>query len=208
MQFLDSERCFEISNSPDHSAAQVPAIFLDRDGVIIEDKHYLRDPEKVELIPGVAEKIRSLRNVGVPLVIVTNQSGIGQGMYGWDEYEAVHKRMIELLAVEQPFTAVYANAYPPTEAQAEWRKPNPGMFLQAASDLNLCLESSVMIGDKLVDLKAAERAGIKRLVHVMTGHGVTERRKVVAAYPQAELFESLADVDIDSAFIPLNTNGN
>jgi D-glycero-D-manno-heptose 1,7-bisphosphate phosphatase len=128
---------------------------------------------------------------------VTNQSGIGRGFFTWQDYLAVHMRMLELLAIDRPFAAVYANAYRPDEegdVSRSWRKPNPGMLFQAASDLDLCLESSVMIGDKLVDLQAADRAGVRQLIHVLSGHGATERPKIVRAFPAAELADSLADV--------------
>ncbi len=196
MPFLDQQRWYEIHNELSQSRTRIPAIFLDRDGVIIEEKHYLHDPDQVELYPGVAEKLESLLQFKVPVVVITNQSGIGQGLFGWTEYNLVHQRMLDLLGMSQPFTAVYANAYRPTETDASWRKPNPGMILQAAVDLNICLESSIMVGDKWVDLEAAARAGIKHLVHVKTGHGVSEQPKVIRHYPQATLVNSLTSLDL------------
>jgi D-glycero-D-manno-heptose 1,7-bisphosphate phosphatase len=198
MPFLDEQRWYEIHDTSRAGNGKTAAIFLDRDGVIIQEKHYLHDPEQTELIPGAAEKLRTLRQHDLPIVVVTNQSGIGQRLFGWAEYESVHQRILDLLKMDQPFTAVYANAYAPTETAASWRKPNPGMFLQAAADLNICLESSVMVGDKWVDLEAASQAGIKNLVHVKTGHGASERPKVIKNYPQAELVNSLADFTLDT----------
>lgn len=202
MPFLD-ERCwYEIYDAPREQGAPRSGIFLDRDGVIIEEKHYLQDPEQVELYPGVADVLESFRSLNVPVVVVTNQSGIGQGFFGWAEFHAVHRRILDLLPLEQPFAAIYANAHHPSERQASWRKPNSGMILRAAADLNISLESSVMVGDKLVDLQAAERAGVKRLVHVRTGHGDTERSKVITHCPQAELIDSLADLNFDLTHTP------
>jgi D-glycero-D-manno-heptose 1,7-bisphosphate phosphatase len=197
MPFLDKQRWYEIYDERSHSCTRTPAIFLDRDGVIILEKHYLQDPEQVELYPGIVKKLESLREFKVPIVVVTNQSGIGQGFFGWDEYNLVHQRMLDLLGVEQPFTAVYANAHHPAETKASWRKPNPGMFLQAAADMNICLESSVMVGDKWVDIEAATRAGIKQLVHVKTGHGADERHKIIRNFQQVELIDSLGQMDIE-----------
>jgi D-glycero-D-manno-heptose 1,7-bisphosphate phosphatase len=197
MPFLDQHRWYELHRGSCISRTKTPAIFLDRDGVIIEEKHYLRDPEQVEVYPGVAKKIATLHRFGLPIVVVTNQSGIGQGLFGWAEYKLVHQRMLDLLGGGQPFTAVYANAHRSTEPEALWRKPNPGMILQAAEDLNICLASSVMVGDKLVDMEAGAGAGIKRLFHVRTGHGRTERPKVMSQCPQAELVEALAELDLD-----------
>ena len=198
MPLLDEKRWFEVYDESRYSGTKTPAIFLDRDGVIIEDKHYLKDPEQVTLFPGVAEKLKSLGQLELPIVVVTNQSGIGQGFFGWTEYILVHQRILDLLNTGQPFTAVYANAHHPTETEALWRKPNPGMILQAAADLNICLESSVMVGDKWVDLEAASRAGIKSLVHVKTGHGANERAMVLRNCPQVKLVKSLAHLDLNA----------
>jgi len=197
MPFLDEHRWCEIHDEPSRSKTKTPAIFLDRDGVIIVEKHYLQDPEQVEIYPGVAKKLEALRQLKVPVMIVTNQSGIGQGFFGWTEYNLVHQRMLDLLGMGQLFAAVYANSHHPAETEALWRKPNPGMILQAAADMNICLESSVMVGDKLVDLKAANQAGIKHLVHVKTGHGANERPAVLKHCPQAVLINSLADLSLD-----------
>ena len=100
MPFLDNQRWFQIYDESRHSSAKTAAIFLDRDGVIILEKHYLQDPEQVELYPGVDKKLESLRQLNVPIVIVTNQSGIGQGLFGWAEYKLVHQRMLDLLRID------------------------------------------------------------------------------------------------------------
>lgn len=197
MPFIDENRWFEFYADPDRSSAGTPAVFLDRDGVVIAEKHYLRDPKQVELYPGIPEMLKSLHEFRVPIVLVTNQSGIGQKLFGWPEYDLVHQRMLHLLNMEQPFTGIYANAYHPSDTEASWRKPNPGMLLQAAADLNICLESSVMVGDKCVDLDAAARAGVKQLIHVKTGHGAAERQIVIRNFPNAMLVDSLAHVDLD-----------
>ena len=112
----------------------------------------------------------------------------------------VHQRILDLISIDQPFAAVYANAHHPTETEVSWRKPNPGIILQAASNLNICLKSSVMVGDKWVDLAAADRAGIEYLVHVQTGHEVHERPTVISHYPQPELVDSLAHLNLDSFY--------
>jgi histidinol phosphatase-like enzyme len=117
-------------------------------------------------------------------------------MFGWPEYEAVHARMLELLDMEDPFAAVYANGYLPSDPDGAWRKPNPGMFLQAAKDLNIGCARSIMVGDKLVDLQAATRAGVGALAHVLTGHGPEERAHVADRYPHAALIDTLADLDL------------
>ncbi len=179
----------------DHDA---PAVFLDRDGVIIAEKHYISDPDQVAVLPGVSEKLAEIRDLNIPIIVLTNQSAIGQGLFGWDSYDRVNSRILEILGIEAPFTAVYANSYPPSAGTEQWRKPNPGMFIQAALDLNLDLSSSLMVGDKWVDLEAASRAGVGRLVHVLTGHGIRERAKVLESFPQASIIDSLAQLDIET----------
>lgn len=198
MPFLDEKRWFRIYEKSRYSSTRTPAIFLDRDGVIIKEKHYLKDPEQVELYPGVAEKLESFHALKLPIVVVTNQSGISQEFFGWDEYLLVHQRILDLLDTGDPFAAVYANAHHPTETEASWRKPNPGMILQAACDLNISLESSIMVGDRWADLEAASRAGVQQLVHVSTGHGVRERPTVISHFPQVDLVKSLAQLNLDS----------
>jgi len=198
MPLLNDKHWFRIYKKSRDSSAKTPAIFLDRDGVIIRDKHHLKDPAQVELYPGVAEKLKSFLRLGIPIVVVTNQSGIGQEFFGWTEYNLVNQRILDLIEIYQPFTAVYANSHHPSETDASWRKPNPGMILQAASDLNICLASSVMVGDRWVDLEAANRAGVEYLVHVKTGHGVDERPRIISDYPQVELVESLAHLNLES----------
>ena len=196
MPFLDEWRWYEIHADPAASSAPRPGVFLDRDGVVIEEKIYLRDPDQVAVYPGVAETLASLSRAGLPVVLVTNQAGIGRGLFQWEQYHLVHNRMLELLGIARPFAGVYANSYGPADSGAEWRKPQPGMFLQAAADLNISLGDSIMVGDKLVDLLAAAQSGISTLVHVRSGHGEAERPAVLRECPQADLIDSLADLDV------------
>jgi len=200
MPFLDDHRWYEINSAAESSPEKTPAVFLDRDGVIISEKHYIRHPDDVEILPGVADKLAEIRSLKLSTIVVTNQSGIGRGLLAWDDYERVHLRIRELLSMAQPFDAVYANAHHANDDSAEWRKPNPGMFLQAAADMNLDLSSSLMVGDKWVDLEAANRAGVGHLAHVLTGHGSSERAKVVESFPRALLIDSLADLRLELFF--------
>lgn len=200
MPFLDGSRWFELNTGTSDRTAKTPAIFLDRDGVIIEEKHYISRPEQVEVIPGVREKIDEFLALKVPVVVVTNQSGIGQGILKWEDFHLIQGRLVELLGGVSPFAAVYANSQLSADHSADWRKPSPGMFLSAVRELNIDVESSLMVGDKLVDLDAADRAGIRRLVHVRTGHGASERNKVIAAFPEAVLVDSLAALNVEEFF--------
>lgn len=148
-----------------------PAVFLDRDGTLMEEVHYCRDPEQVRILPRVREGLARLKAAGFALVIVTNQSGIGRGRITVPEYEAVHARLLELLGPEW-IDATYFCPDEPAHA-TERRKPAPGMLLEAARDLRLDLTRSWLLGDKASDLECARRGGV-RPVLVETGYGAEE----------------------------------
>ena len=134
------------------------ALFLDRDGTLIVDVGYPRDPSLVELVPGAAA---ALRGRSEALVIVSNQSGIGRGLITPVEATAVHDRMIALFATEGvTFAGVYYCPHAPEEGCA-CRKPKPGMLLDAARELDLDLAASVMLGDKPSDVEAGRAAGMR-----------------------------------------------
>ena len=154
-----------------------PAFFLDRDGTLNEEVDYLCDPEQLVLIPGAATAVARLNALGVPVVVVTNQSGIGRGKYGWQDFAAVMNRMKTLLALENArIDAVYASPHHELAlgeyavADHPERKPNPGMLLRAAEEHGLDLGRSWMVGDKALDLEAGRRAGC-RVALVRTGYG-------------------------------------
>ncbi|MFY9838069.1 MAG: HAD family hydrolase, partial [Xanthobacteraceae bacterium] len=150
-----------------------PALFLDRDGVVIEEAQYLSRAEDISIIPGATEIIAAANERGVPVAIITNQAGIGRGYYGWAEFKTVQDALIAALAAEgADINAVYACAHHP-QAQGCFahpdhpaRKPNPGMLLQAGSDFGLDLRSSWLVGDKAIDVEAAKRAGIAGAMQV------------------------------------------
>jgi len=90
-----------------------PALFLDRDGVLIEDRNYLSDPNEVQLCTGAKDLLVHSRQRGWPVVLITNQSGIARGYFDWDTYERVNDRLLELLGVSAPVAAIYANGHGP-----------------------------------------------------------------------------------------------
>ena len=155
------------------------AIFFDRDGVINEDCHYIKDPNQVKLCLGAKVLIRKIFQKNIPIVIITNQSGISKKYLNWEEYNLVTKRIIYDLGEPNPLSAIYANSYKDTNNGNNWRKPNPNMIIQASKDLKIDLNKSILIGDRLTDLEAGYRSGIKTLIHVMTGHGSVERDEVI-----------------------------
>jgi D-glycero-D-manno-heptose 1,7-bisphosphate phosphatase len=184
-----------------------PAVFLDRDGTVIEERHFLDAPDGVVLIEGAAAALDRFRRAGYALVLVTNQSGIGRRRFGWPEYEAVADRVRSLLGqcgLEFDAELVCGHA-PGANGGCSWRKPNPGMLEVAKRRLELDLSTSIMIGDRLTDLQAAARAGVGFAGHVLTGHGLRERlavRQWAAPIPVLEL-STLASLQLPSSLLAL-----
>lgn len=154
-----------------------PAIFLDRDGVVIEDTHYLASPSQVRFVPGSADAIAALNRAGWPVVVVTNQAGVGRGLFPLDAVHAVHQHIAEQLAgYGARIEAFYFCPHHPAAEVPEYRtacgcrKPQPGMLRQAAAELGLDLANSWMIGDRESDLAAGAAAGTRTIL-VRTGYG-------------------------------------
>ena len=155
-----------------------PAIFLDRDGVLIEDSHYLGDVRRVRLVPGAAETIAALNRAGWVVVVVTNQSGVARGLFTESHVHAVHAHLAEVLrgygATVDTFE--YCPHHPEGEVAAyrvacACRKPEPGMLLRAAEEIGIDLVASWMIGDRVSDLEAGAAAGCRTAL-VRTGYGM------------------------------------
>jgi histidinol-phosphate phosphatase family protein len=146
------------------------AVFLDRDGTLIAERHYLHDPAGVELLPGVAEALRRMQRLGLRLVLVTNQSGVGRGYFGRDAVERVHGRLLELLEDEGVhLDAIYLCPHTPEEACA-CRKPGPGLIERAVADLGVDPSQSFIIGDKACDVDLGLVVNATTFL-VTTGHG-------------------------------------
>jgi D-glycero-D-manno-heptose 1,7-bisphosphate phosphatase len=144
-----------------------PALFLDRDGIINVDHGYVHRPEQFDFIPGIFELARYAAGIGWPVVVVTNQAGIGRGLFDEAAFQHLTRWMCERFAAERaPIARVYHCPYHPKfglgryRLDHPWRKPSPGMILQAAGDLGLDLPASALIGDKPSDIEAAAAAGI------------------------------------------------
>jgi D-glycero-D-manno-heptose 1,7-bisphosphate phosphatase len=175
-----------------------PALFLDRDGVINAEVDYLGDPRDVALIPGVAGAIAAVNARGVPVVVITNQSGIARGRYGEPDLAAVNARIAEQLAAGGArVDAVYACPHHPGGTVTAYaidcrcRKPGPKMLEDAAAALDLDLARSIVVGDKPSDLGAARAAGCAAAVLVRTGYGATTERDAPSPPPDA-VFDDLA----------------
>ncbi|MBI4354278.1 MAG: D-glycero-beta-D-manno-heptose 1,7-bisphosphate 7-phosphatase [Candidatus Omnitrophica bacterium] len=145
-------------------------VMLDRDGTILVEKHYLSDPNQVELVEGAAEGLRRLQAMGLGLVVITNQSAIGRGMFDVARLEAVHQRMRELLQAEGVrLDGVYVCPHRPQEACA-CRKPKAGLLKRAARELRFELQDCFVIGDKACDIDLGRAVGATTVL-VRTGYG-------------------------------------
>lgn len=165
-----------------------PGLFLDRDGVLVEETGYLHRVEDVRLLPGAAEIAFAANSAGIPAIAISNQSGVARGMYGWEDYELVEAeiaRQLEGLAAQidariacgthSNFTSNWGADH------ARWRKPGPAMFQYVAAELELDLARSWMVGDVATDVEAAAAAGLAGCIHVLTGHGARQREIALSA---------------------------
>lgn len=153
------------------------AVFLDRDGTVNKEVHYLSDPDQLELLPTVAQTIAQLNSAEIAVVVVTNQAGVARGYFPESRLDAVHIRLKEMLnAFNARVDGIYYCPHHPVEGLGEYRlacecrKPLPGMLSQAARDLDLDLTRSLMIGDRDSDLQAGFNAGCQTAL-VRTGYG-------------------------------------
>jgi D-glycero-D-manno-heptose 1,7-bisphosphate phosphatase len=170
------------------------ALFLDRDGVINVDRGYIHRPDQFEFVPGIFELARFWTNaLRRPIVVVTNQSGIGRGYFDERAYADLTQWMCDRFEAERTAIArIYHCPYHPVDGIAEyrrdhsWRKPQPGMLLQAASDLGLDPARCAILGDKMSDMEAGAAAGIG--LRVLIG-----RRDAKTGVPTHEVVADLAE---------------
>ena len=161
-----------------HGNRKRKAVFMDRDGTLIVDRGYLSDPGLVDFFPGVIEALALLRDAGFLLFIVTNQSGVGRGMFTMDEVNSINARMTETLTAENiPIENFYVAPEAPG-SPSHGRKPSPNFLLDAAREFKIDLESSYMIGDKISDIECGINSGVAHSYLVETGHGIREHSKL------------------------------
>lgn len=152
----------------------IDTILLDRDGTLIEERHYLRDPDQVALIPGTVAPMRRLAELGCRFFVVSNQSGIGRGLLTEVDYQRVHTRLEELLRAEGLTLAGAAHCPHAPGADCPCRKPRTGLWDQLAGTCGLRPETTVMVGDKAADIRFGQTVGCAETVLVLTGHGRKE----------------------------------
>lgn len=154
-----------------------PAIFLDRDGVIVENNpSYIRSLEELAFIPGSLRSLAEMRDSRYKIIIVTNQSAVGRGFISAALAQQINDRVVEEVhRAGGRIDGSYICPHSPDEA-CPCRKPEPGLLLQAARELSIDLQHSVMIGDALSDLLAGQAAGLHRLYLVRTGRGASQEK--------------------------------
>ena len=180
-----------------------PALFLDRDGIVVEEVGYLHEIENLNIQQGAPALIRAANQAGVAAVVITNQSGIDRGLYTWDDYAAIDREIERRLAVEGArLDARVACGYHPRftknwgELHEFWRKPGPGMFLLAVNRMGLSAGRSWMIGDMASDAEAARSAGLAGSIHMHSVHGLDHGERaqaLVGAGFVVHLVEALAE---------------
>jgi D-glycero-D-manno-heptose 1,7-bisphosphate phosphatase len=167
------------------------ALFLDRDGTLILDKHYLADPAGVELVPGVADALKAARELGYKLFVLTNQSGISRGLHTLNDVVRCNARMEELLGLPSPvFDGMCIAPESPEEAPV-YRKPSPRFILESITRHALNPAECWMIGDREADIATGKNANI-RAAAVCTGKHTAESWAALAL-PDVPIFPSLVE---------------
>ena len=182
-----------------------PALFFDRDGVLIKECHYISDVSQVQIEKYAKKLVRYAYEKGWNIIVVSNQSGISRNILTWDDYYLITNKMISLFGEPNPFSAIYANSQGPNSRKKNWRKPSPEMILRAAKVINIDIKSSIIIGDRLTDLLSGLNAGIKNLVHTETGHGQKEHKLIKENLNFKKISNELKFIKIkDLSEFPLN----
>lgn len=173
------------------------AVFLDRDGVINVDRRYVHRLEDFEFITGAPQALQRLQRAGWALVVVTNQSGIGRGLFSEADYQRLSAHMrSELRSSGVELDAVLHCPHRPDQG-CDCRKPAPGMLLRAAAELGLDLTASVMVGDKHADMQAGRAAGVGRCVLVLSGKPADAQARAAADETHATLADWVDALDRD-----------
>jgi D-glycero-D-manno-heptose 1,7-bisphosphate phosphatase len=153
------------------------AVFLDRDGTVIEEKDFLHRVEDVAILPGAAAALKRLQQAGFRLIFVTNQSGVGRGYFTMREVEAVNRHLLgELARAGVQIDRVYVAPEAPDQP-SRGRKPSPQFLFEARDEFGLDLAQCHMIGDKLTDLECGWNAGVAQCFLVRTGYGAEQEQK-------------------------------
>ncbi|MGJ3523883.1 D-glycero-alpha-D-manno-heptose-1,7-bisphosphate 7-phosphatase [Nitratidesulfovibrio sp. D1] len=172
--------------NPAPNTTSLTAVLLDRDGTVIEDRHYLADPEGVTLLPGAGQGLAALAAAGARLFLVTNQSGIGRGYFTEADLHACNDRLGKLLGeYGVTLTGTAFCPHGPDDGCA-CRKPAPGMWLALRDRHGLCAAATAMVGDKPEDVAFGRSAGLGLVVLVLTGKGQAAARTLGVPVPEGD----------------------
>lgn len=177
-----------------------PVLFLDRDGVVNAERHYLSDPADVEILPGVAQAMIQARNAGYWLAGVSNQSGLGRGRFTPEDFRAVMTQFDFLLQQQGVFFDAFFYCPHAPESGCGCRKPLPGMLDEASENFQWTPEGSWVIGDKKCDVELGRNAGIGGLL-VRTGHGRDQEKEVLHSFPDDARVQIADDLSAAVDFI-------
>lgn len=196
--------------SPSKTFKGRPALFVDRDGVIVVETHYLHQEEKCELIQGVAKPLTTANQMMTPVILVTNQGGIGREIFDWPEFMSVQQKIVnDLSDLGAHIDAVFSCPHHPKgtapydDGQSNDRKPNPGMLMAAKDMLGIDLSASWIVGDRSGDLEAGKRAGLSGGVLVSTGYGYQQQQQQMAQDLDGPDYQVITASSLGECTIPI-----
>lgn len=177
------------------------ALFLDRDGVINKEVNYCHTIEDFEFLPDVFRVVKSFNDAGYKVIVITNQAGIAKGKFTLDDFHVLNGWMLDQFQRNSALIdAVYfcphhQDGYGEYAIDCECRKPNPGMIISAKNEFRIDLSSSILVGDKIIDVKAGLSAGVGRNFLIRTGHAIDQSDEHIADGVLNSLAELLRYID-------------
>jgi D-glycero-D-manno-heptose 1,7-bisphosphate phosphatase len=167
------------------------AVFLDRDGTIMEDAHYIKSPDQVRLIPGAAPAVKRINDAKVPAIVVTNQSGIARGIFSLEDYEAVRRYFESLLEAEGAHidASYFCPHHPSKTGPCDCRKPGTKMFEDAIRDFRVDAHNVAYVGDRWRDVVASKKLGGRGIM--ISSHMTTDEDRRKAREDEIETTPSL-----------------
>lgn len=169
-------------------------VVLDRDGTIVEDVGYLDDPQKLRLLPAAAQGLRLLHEAGHPLVVISNQSGVGRGLFSLERLHVINDRLCSMLAqAGAPLSGLYFCPHRPDDG-CDCRKPNTALLHQAAGELGFEPHTAIVIGDKSSDVEFGKRVGATTIL-VVPGSAASDGKPAPADYVVQDLTQAARIID-------------